>query len=74
MISLTRLNGKPIVINALLIEIVEETPDTMITLTTGRKITVLEPSAEIIRLVQNYMKDIGSVRAAIMSKDTEEGS
>ncbi len=42
MIRLTRLNGKQITINALLIETIEETPDTMITLVTGKKIMVLE--------------------------------
>ncbi|TCZ79968.1 flagellar protein D [Paenibacillus albiflavus] len=74
MISLTRLNGKPIIINALLVEIVEETPDTMITLTTGRKVTVLEKATVVVSLVQKYMQEIGAVRAAIMSKDTEEDS
>jgi flagellar protein FlbD len=74
MISLTRLNGKPIIVNALYIELVEETPDTMITLTTGRKITVLERANTVVSLVQTYMQQIGSVRAAVKSKDTEEGS
>ena len=36
MIDVTRLNGKELTINADLIEIVEETPDTVITLTTGK--------------------------------------
>jgi len=74
MISLTRLNGKPIIINALLVEIVEETPDTMITLTTGRKVTVLEKATVVVSLVQKYMQEIGAVRAAIISRDTEEDS
>jgi flagellar protein FlbD len=71
MISLTRLNGKTITINAILIETIEETPDTMITLTTGKKITVLEKGAVVVSLVQAYMQQIGSVRATIMSMDTE---
>jgi flagellar protein FlbD len=71
MISLTRLNGKPIIVNAILIETLEETPDTMITLTTGKKITVLEEGAAVVSLVQTYMKEIGSVRAIIKSMDTE---
>jgi len=73
MISLTRLNGKPIIVNALYVELVEETPDTMITLTTGRKITVLEQADAVVRLVQTYMQQIGSVRAAVQSMDKEEG-
>jgi flagellar protein FlbD len=71
MISLTRLNGKAITINALLIETIEETPDTMISLTTGKKITVLEKGSVVVSLVQAYMQQIGSVRATIKSMDTE---
>jgi flagellar protein FlbD len=71
MISLTRLNGKAITINALLIETIEETPDTMLSLTTGKKITVLEKESVVVGLVQAYMQQIGSVRATIKSMDTE---
>ena len=42
MIEVTRLNGTQILVNADLIELVEETPDTVITFTTGRKIIVKE--------------------------------
>jgi len=41
MIHVTRLNGSKFHINALLIETVEDTPDTIITLTTGKKIQLL---------------------------------
>lgn len=37
MIEVTKLNGEKITLNSDLIEVVEETPDTVITLTTGRK-------------------------------------
>ena len=42
MIDVTRLNGKNFVLNAELIEVMEETPDTVITLTTGHKYVVKE--------------------------------
>ena len=42
MIEVTRLNGTTVLINAELIELVEETPDTVISLTTGRKLIVKE--------------------------------
>jgi flagellar protein FlbD len=71
MISLTRLNGKAIILNAILIEFIEETPDTMITLTTGKKITVLEKAEVVVSLVRTYMQEIGSVRATIKSMDAE---
>ena len=48
MIKLTQLNGRPIVINADLIEFVESTPDTIISLTTGKKVIVQESDDQVI--------------------------
>ena len=58
MIEVTRLNGTKILINPDLIEFVEETPDTVISFTTGRKIIVKESRQEIKNLVKSYRKDI----------------
>ncbi|MEW5701268.1 MAG: flagellar FlbD family protein [Candidatus Zixiibacteriota bacterium] len=48
MIKLTQLNGRPIVVNADLIEFIESTPDTIVSLTTGKKILVRETDDEVI--------------------------
>jgi len=66
MIQVTRLNGTKLHINALLIETVEETPDTIVTLTTGRKFIVIENSSDVIRAIRHYLRSIG-VLAAITS-------
>ena len=58
MIEVTRLNGTKILINPDLIEFVEETLDTVISFTTGRKIIVKESRQEIKNLVKLYRKDI----------------
>ena len=58
MVELTKLNGVKILVNPHLIEVVEETPDTVITLTTGKKIIVKESRQEIKNLVKSYRKDI----------------
>ena len=58
MIEVTRLNGTQILVNADLIELVEETPDTVITFTTGRKIIVKESRQHIISLVKSYKQEI----------------
>jgi len=58
MIELTRLNGTPILVNTDLIETVEETPDTVITLTSGKKIIVKERRQEVKNLVKSYKRDI----------------
>ena len=58
MIEITKLNGQKILINPHLIELVEDTPDTVITLTTGRKIIAKESRQEVKNLVKLYRKDI----------------
>ena len=58
MIDVTKLNDSLITINSDLIETVEETPDTVITLTTGKKIIVKESRQEVKNLVKSYRKDI----------------
>lgn len=58
MIHVTRLNHTPVVLNAELIEHIETTPDTVITLTTGQKFMVLESSEEIIRRVMTFRRAI----------------
>lgn len=72
MITVTRLNGKQFTVNALWIETVESTPDTLITLTGGKKFNVLESVPEVIALVRNYMASVGMVRSAILGQETEE--
>lgn len=57
MIDVTKMNGVSITINADLIEIVEETPDTVITLTTGKKIIVKESRQKIKNLVKSFKKE-----------------
>lgn len=47
MITLSRLDGKEFVLNALLIETVESVPDTVVSLTNGRKYVVRE-SVEVV--------------------------
>lgn len=58
MIEVTRMNETKITINAELIETVEETPDTVITLTTGKKFIVKEDKREIRNRVIAYKKEI----------------
>ncbi len=55
---MTKINGVKILVNPHLLEIVEETPDTVMTLTTGRKIIVKESRQEIKNLVKLYRKEI----------------
>ena len=58
MIELTRLNDTKFTLNADLIELVEEVPDTVITLTTGKKIFVKESRQNVKNLVVLYRQEV----------------
>lgn len=58
MIEVTRLKGSKIVVNAELIEAIEETPDTVITLTSGKRYVVSESSKELVNRVIQYKRRI----------------
>ena len=54
MIKVTKLNDSELVVNADLIEFIESTPDTLISLTTGRKIMVLEDLDTVVQMAADY--------------------
>ena len=58
MINLTKINDISFTLNSDLIETIEEVPDTVITLTTGKKIVVKESRQDVIALVKVFKKEI----------------
>lgn len=58
MIKVTRLNGEQFYVNPYLIEFVEETPDTVISMTTGRKVIVQERASDILDLILEYHRQV----------------
>jgi len=58
MIKLSQINGDEIIINSDLIETIEKAHDTIITLTTNRRIRVRESVEEIIDRVVEYQRRI----------------
>ena len=56
MIRVTKLNGSDLVINADLIEFIESTPDTLLSLTTGRKLMVREDLEDVVRMVTDFRR------------------
>ncbi len=54
MVTLSRLNGSTFVLNAEYIETIEETPDTVITLTSGKKLMVKNRLDEVVKQVIEY--------------------
>ncbi len=58
MIKLTRLSRELLVLNPDLIEYMEATPDTVITLTTGQKLRVSETADEVIERVIEFRRAV----------------
>jgi flagellar protein FlbD len=59
-IAVRRLNDEEIFLNPHLIEIIEATPDTVITLNTGKKFIVKDTVQDIITKIINYRRAIGN--------------
>lgn len=58
MVILTKLNNQLFTINSDLIETMEETPDTVIVMTTGNKFVVKETQQEVIEKIISYKQMI----------------
>jgi flagellar protein FlbD len=62
MIALRRLNNQPIMVNADLIESLESTPDTVVTLTSGNKLIVRDTPEEIAEKIVEYQRKVQGPR------------
>ena len=58
MIAVTRLNGTALALNPSLIERIEHTPDTVLSLTTGNKYVVAESMDEVIERIKDFQASI----------------
>jgi len=56
MILITRFNGSQYYLNAELIQSVEATPDTIITLSNNTKVVIKEPVKEVINKIIEYQR------------------
>ena len=63
MIHLTRLNGKPFVLNAEIIRTIEERPDTTVCLINGDTIVVKEAMDEVVQRAIEYGRAVRAFRA-----------
>jgi len=58
MIHVTRLNQSSVVLNSDLIEFIESTPDTLITLTNNQKLIVRETADEIVERIREFRRSV----------------
>lgn len=71
MIALKRLNGQEFVLNADLIETIESTPDTIIALTTGKKLMVKNNIEDVVRKIIKY-KQLCNTTIQLVKKTEDE--
>jgi flagellar protein FlbD len=56
MIAVTRLDGIPILLNEDLIETIEQTPDTVLSLVNGDKLIVRDEPAQLVQRVIDFRR------------------
>lgn len=64
MISLSRLDGTKIIVNAELIKFVEELPDTVLTLRDGTRVMVNENANEVVERAIVYGRSLRGITGA----------
>ncbi|MCL1863182.1 MAG: flagellar FlbD family protein [Defluviitaleaceae bacterium] len=62
MITVTKINDRDIIVNCDLIELIESTPDTTITTTTGKKIILRDSVDDVLEKVVAYKARINKVK------------
>lgn len=64
MIKLSRLNGSDLWLNPLLIEVMESTPDSIVTMTNGHKYIVRDTPDEIVHRITQFLREVGNLSVA----------
>lgn len=62
MIPLTKLNGQAYYLNEALIERIEGTPDTVITLTDGKSYRAKEEVTTVVELIRSYQRSLSEIK------------
>lgn len=58
MIRLTRLGGQALYLNCDLIEFMEVTPDTILVMTSGKRVIVMEQPIEVVKRIVEYRRRV----------------
>jgi flagellar protein FlbD len=74
MIKLTRLDGELLIVNAELIESVGCGSETLISLTSGRKLMVRESPEEVVRLAVEYHAQTQAAAPSVLTTGATIGS
>lgn len=74
MIKVTKLNGEVFYVNPYEIEFIEETPDTVISLKSGRKVLVAQKADDVINKMIDFYRLANLLPRAASSESVEEVS
>ena len=66
MINVHRLNNEGLMVNCDLIEFIEETPNTVVSMASGRKLVVSETCEEIKNMVIEYKREIHYLKKDVL--------
>ncbi|HEB85052.1 MAG TPA: flagellar protein FlbD, partial [Bacteroidetes bacterium] len=69
----TRLDGTELIVNSDMIEFVESTPDTILTLTDGKKVIVKEEPGEVIERIIHFRNRVMAPFTESQASDEAEG-
>lgn len=72
MIKVTKLNGEVFYVNPYEIEFLEETPDTVISLKTGKKILVTEKAQLVINEMIDFYREVNKMPEIKQTRDVNE--
>jgi flagellar protein FlbD len=70
MISVTRLDGSAIMLNADLIMTIERTPDTLVALTTGDRMLLRETPEQIVDRITRYRQELMRAGSIVSVSET----
>ncbi len=71
MIHVTRLDGTAIVLNIDVVQWIEQTPDTLIALTTGERLLVRERPEEVVKRAIDYKRALALQPALDVAVEAE---
>lgn len=71
MITLTRISGSVFALNCDLIERIDSTPDTVVSLVDGKKYVVLESLAEVTTAIRRHRSEIIALSNHLQVEDIE---
>jgi flagellar protein FlbD len=64
MVTVTRLDGSALLLNVDLIMTIEQTPDTLVSLTTGDRVIVLESPEELVTRITRFKRELARTPTA----------